>query len=406
MNLPDAIRILGLSKRTSLREAKAAYRRLAKKYHPDINSQENASRFLDIIAAYEFLRDYVARNKGKTSRVSSAQQTATEAPPIAVRHQMGTTALTLAPARLWLSRKAVYQRGFKDFVTALDQAFEESLQLLRRESQRFCERVFAAIGRRFETYSDASEIRSKLHRDVNRVLRREGVSFLEKLSCEPRHVVESYDNWLKEMRTLARRYSLPQTIGEYLSSSYGLTLTIGIMAPLVPTSMFIAAISPSSFLVGLSGLAASIIISLFGGRSIYRWFAMKQVEQNTTAFLAEAGLEKVDDTVLPVSKESTQEEEANKGALTGGMIGLLALGPIAGMIGLVAGGLLGGMSGREFEEFRAKAAENTANALLPVLQDFLDRIEHQFLAERKTVIERMRENFISNLRDEKLIYGL
>ena len=49
---------------------------------------------------------------------------------------------------------------------------------------------------------------------------------------------------------------------------------------------------------------------------------------------------------------------------------------------------------------------DTLDALSPILTDFLDRTERQLQAERSNLIDQMRQNFVANLSDEKLAYGL
>jgi hypothetical protein len=54
----DYLQILGLTTGASEQDIKSAYRRLAKKYHPDINSNEEArQQFLKATEAYKFLMD-------------------------------------------------------------------------------------------------------------------------------------------------------------------------------------------------------------------------------------------------------------------------------------------------------------------------------------------------------------
>lgn len=58
MSKRDYYEVLGLSKGASKDEIKKAYRKLSKKYHPDINKEANASeKFKEISEAYETLSD-------------------------------------------------------------------------------------------------------------------------------------------------------------------------------------------------------------------------------------------------------------------------------------------------------------------------------------------------------------
>ncbi len=67
-NLKDYYRILGISERASLEEVKKAFRRLAFKYHPDLNKSPDALyKFQQINEAYATIVDYI-KTKEKLSK--------------------------------------------------------------------------------------------------------------------------------------------------------------------------------------------------------------------------------------------------------------------------------------------------------------------------------------------------
>lgn len=58
MEYKDYYKIMGLSSNASEKEIKTAYRKLARKYHPDINKEANAEeKFKELGEAYEVLKD-------------------------------------------------------------------------------------------------------------------------------------------------------------------------------------------------------------------------------------------------------------------------------------------------------------------------------------------------------------
>jgi molecular chaperone DnaJ len=74
--------ILGISRGANLNQIKKAYRRIAKKYHPDTTQSPDAQQFREIKEAYETLADVAARRKydaqlkeqGSPIRISSVSE--------------------------------------------------------------------------------------------------------------------------------------------------------------------------------------------------------------------------------------------------------------------------------------------------------------------------------------------
>jgi len=67
MSKRDYYEVLGISKEASEQEIKTAYRRLAKKYHPDVSTEENAeSKFKEVQEAYDVLSDSSKRQQYDT----------------------------------------------------------------------------------------------------------------------------------------------------------------------------------------------------------------------------------------------------------------------------------------------------------------------------------------------------
>jgi len=74
--MTDLYGILGLTPRATANEIKSAYRRLARKYHPDVSaSPDSAARFVHINRAYQVLSDPRRRAAYDSGQYHDAQRT-------------------------------------------------------------------------------------------------------------------------------------------------------------------------------------------------------------------------------------------------------------------------------------------------------------------------------------------
>lgn len=88
MTLRECYRLLELPSGASLEEVKAAYRRLARRYHPDVNPGGGAQeRFMAIAAAYQQLTQ---RLQGQAAARRNHSRAATPAPSVARATPWGT----------------------------------------------------------------------------------------------------------------------------------------------------------------------------------------------------------------------------------------------------------------------------------------------------------------------------
>lgn len=72
----DYYKILGVTEQADEEEIKQAYRRLAKKYHPDLNpdNPDAEAKFKDVVEAYETLGDAEKRKKYGLKRKRTGSQ--------------------------------------------------------------------------------------------------------------------------------------------------------------------------------------------------------------------------------------------------------------------------------------------------------------------------------------------
>lgn len=83
MNLADCYRLLGLRSGASFAEIKASYRRLARRYHPDVNPNDRQAKekFIQITTAYKFLLTVVDPTSKAAESTPPPKATATPPKP-------------------------------------------------------------------------------------------------------------------------------------------------------------------------------------------------------------------------------------------------------------------------------------------------------------------------------------
>ncbi len=82
MDFKDYYTILGVDEKSDLKTIKTAYRKLARKYHPDISKEDNAeAQFKEVAEAYEVLKDTQKRAEYDELRRYASQRDGGFTPP-------------------------------------------------------------------------------------------------------------------------------------------------------------------------------------------------------------------------------------------------------------------------------------------------------------------------------------
>jgi hypothetical protein len=156
----DPHAVLGLNADASLDEAARAYRRLAKRWHPDRAGDHGAARMIELNVAYELLRSAVHSRTVASGPVGSAETTP-GAPgswlPEAMRRALGRELLTaleadervelVTPAATWASPSTLLAVTDRRLLWLLDDAVGNRVRFLRFRDTRTVEQRPSWLGR-------------------------------------------------------------------------------------------------------------------------------------------------------------------------------------------------------------------------------------------------------------------
>jgi len=181
MQVMDPHAVLGLDTGASIDEAADAYKRLAKRFHPDVAGSEGTARMIELNVAYELLRaaQRPAARGGPATAPRDARRTNVPGGwlPDAIRRALGPELLSVlepqervdlvTPAATWASPSTLLAVTDRRLLWVLDDAVSNRVRMLRfRDVQHFEHgrmrlrrshaqlRVQPRYGRRRWTFSD------------------------------------------------------------------------------------------------------------------------------------------------------------------------------------------------------------------------------------------------------------
>lgn len=113
--LVDELRVLGLRPDASFADVKASYRRLARRYHPDMNpgDREAENKFIRITQAYQVLVDAIPTAANTTVKTATSPSPATASrPKVTVKRPTASGVTVQVNPNLTPEDQALKQKGF------------------------------------------------------------------------------------------------------------------------------------------------------------------------------------------------------------------------------------------------------------------------------------------------------
>ncbi|MBD1824309.1 DnaJ domain-containing protein [Cyanobacteria bacterium FACHB-DQ100] len=135
MNIADSYRLLGLRTGATHEDIKAAYRKLARQLHPDMNPEDDRAkeRFIRITEAYQFLLGIIAEKPPDPTEAPSAEPQSAEPPKVTIKvtHPQTAPELSLIDRQLLQTSYEQLQDFFKL------KKFPRAIALVEGLAQRF-----------------------------------------------------------------------------------------------------------------------------------------------------------------------------------------------------------------------------------------------------------------------------
>lgn len=136
--LVNELRVLGLRPNASFEDVKASYRRLARRYHPDMNpgDREAEDKFIRITQAYQVLAEAMPMQVTTAEASATVASTDTLRPKVTVKRSTARVTVQVNP-NLSIEDQALKQKGF-DQLQLLFQAqrFPRAIALVDGLAQR------------------------------------------------------------------------------------------------------------------------------------------------------------------------------------------------------------------------------------------------------------------------------
>lgn len=138
--LVDELRVLGLRPDAAFADVKASYRRLARRYHPDLNpgDREAEDKFIRITQAYQALADAMSTTTTVTVKAATTQSSAARSrPKVTVQRPAASKVTVQVNPNLTTEDQALKQKGFDQLQKLFQsQKFPRAIALVDGLAQR------------------------------------------------------------------------------------------------------------------------------------------------------------------------------------------------------------------------------------------------------------------------------